>query len=152
MSEAVLPWGVSAAARYIDEQTSRFCQFLHKSAAVGFQQVIHDELPEVWEECREPNWDGYDALPVSWDAFRNMRRFLRAFPIGFQRPTIAADPHGHLSVEWYRNPRRVLSVGVSEDGMLHYAALLGASKTCGTETFFEEVPQCIVDLVGRVYA
>ena len=109
-------------------------------------------LADVWQECREANWDGYDALPVTQDTLRNTYTFLEALPLGFPRPSISADPHGHFSLEWYRNPRRVLSVGITPDGLLHYAALLGPNKVCGTETFFGEILKTILELVGRVYS
>ncbi len=152
MREAVIIRGVSGVAQYIEDATRRDRRYLHKSSAFGIQSVLRDELAEAWEECHQPNWDGYDALPVSRDALRNMYTFLEAMPLGFPRPTIGADPHGHLSVEWYRSPRRVLSVSVSDDDLLHYAALLGSNSTCGTETYFGEVPESILNLVRRVYS
>ncbi len=144
--------GVSSAALHIADATRRNRRHLHKSSAFGIENVLLEELAEAWAECQEPNWDGYDALPVSRAALRNMYTFLEALPFGFPRPTIGADPQGHLSVEWYRSPRRVLSVSVTSDELLHYAALLGSSKTSGTETFFGEVPESILSLVRRVYS
>ena len=152
MTSAVITRGVSNAAQYVAATTHSHRQFMHTSSAVGFERILHGELAEVWEECQQANWDGYGALPVSRDALRNMYAFLEALPLGFPRPTIGADPHGHLSVEWYRSLRRVLSVAVSDDDLLHYAALLGSNKTCGTETFYGEVPESILSLVRRVYS
>jgi hypothetical protein len=152
VSNAVIIRGVSNAAQYIEDATRRDRRYLHKSSAVGIESVLRDELAEAWIECQEPGWDGYAALPVSPDALRNTYTFLEALPLGFRRPSIGADPHGNLSVEWYRSPTRVLSVGVSSDGLLHYAALLGANRTCGTETFFGDVPEIILNLVRRVYS
>ena len=152
MTPAVIIRGVSSAARYIDDATRENRRFLHESSAFGIESVLRDDLAEAWGECQESDWDGHDALPVSHDALRNMSTFLEALPLGFPRPTIGADPHGHLSVEWYRGPRRLLSVGVSADELLHYAALLGSNSTCGTETFCGEIPESILNLVHRVYS
>jgi len=152
MSEAVIIRGVSSAAQYIEDATRRDRRYLHKSSAFGIESVLRDELAETWAECKQPNWDGHNALGVSQDALRNMYTFLEALPLGFPRPTIGADPHGYLSVEWYRSPRRVLSVSVSDDDLLHYAALLGSNNSCGTETYLGEVPESILNLVRRVYS
>jgi hypothetical protein len=100
----------------------------------------------------EPGWYGYNSLPVTQDALRNAYMFLETLPLGFPRPSIAADPHGHVSLEWYRDRQRLLSVGVSPDGFLHYAALIGPNKVCGTEAFFGEAPRTILELVRRVYS
>ncbi|MBU0719061.1 MAG: hypothetical protein KJ749_12490, partial [Planctomycetes bacterium] len=146
MTQAVVIRGVSDAARYIEDVTRHNRRYLHESSAFGIESVLRDELAEAWAECQESDWDGHDAQPVSHDALRNMYAFLEALPLGFPRPAIGADPHGHLSVEWYRSSRRVLSVGVSPDEVLHYAALLGSSRTCGTDTFFGEIPENILNL------
>jgi len=150
MTSVIIARGVSDAAQHIAETTKRNRSFLHKSSAVGHDRLLHGELVEVWEECRDPGWDGYKALPVSQDALLSMKSFLESLPLGFPLPTIAASPRGHLSVEWYRSPSRVLSVDVGSDNLLHYAALLGSSRTCGTEIFFDQIPDSILDLAGRV--
>ena len=152
MTTAVMERGVSEEAQYVAAETDSDRQHMNTSSAVGFERILRGELAEVWEECRQADWDGYDALPVSRDALRKMYTFLEALPLGSQRPTIGADPHGHLSVEWYRSLRRVLCVAVSDDDLLHYAALLGSNKTSGTETFYDEVPESILSLVRRVYS
>ncbi len=152
MRGAMTYCGFSDAARYIEKEEQRARRHLHGSAAFGIESVLREELADVWEECREPNWDGYDALPVSREALQNTSLFLESLPLGCRHPSIGADPHGHLSVEWYRSPRRVLSISVTADGLLHYAALLGPNETCGTETFFGEVPDTILALVRRVYS
>jgi integrase len=37
-----------------------------------------------------------------------------------------------LLFEWYKGPRRTLSINLTAVGDLHYAALLGPNKQCGT--------------------
>jgi len=142
--------GFSDEARFIEDETLRDRRRLHQSCAFGMDSVLREELGEVWSECRVSDWDGYDAIPVSQDALRCMYEFLESLPLGFPRPTIGADPQGHFSAEWYRAPRRVLTVSVTEDGLLHYATLLGANKACGTEAFYGEVPEAIQSLIRRV--
>lgn len=145
MNNALLSRGVSDETRFVEDAVSDVRRFLQKSSAF-------DELAEVWEECRHANWDGYGALPVSQDALRNAYVLLETLPLGFPGPSISADPNGCLSVEWYRNSRRVLSMAVTPDGLLHYAAILGPNKTCGTEIFFGDLPVAIVELIRRVYS
>ncbi|MEX0828664.1 MAG: hypothetical protein WD032_00290 [Nitrospirales bacterium] len=111
-----------------------------------------DELFETFEECREPNWDGYGAQPVCNETYRLACEFLTAFPGDTPAPSVGAEPDGHLTVEWYRSPERTLSVSISADGNLHFAALLGVTKAYGTEPFVGEVPKIISDLIHRVTA
>ena len=113
---------------------------------------LFDELFETFEECREPNWDGYGAQPVSDETYRLAYEFLTALPLDTPAPSVGAEPDGHLTVEWYRSPERTLSVSISPDGDLHFAALLGSAKTYGTEPFTDAVPKVVTDLIQRVTA
>lgn len=141
----------SSAARFVEEQVAQHNQALQESAALGIDHLIREELAEVWEECSEPDWDAYNALPVTWSSLVNAHRFLLALPLGTRLPSVGAIPSGNISLEWHHSRRRSLTVTVSPDGDLHYAALLGPGRTCGTEPFFDEAPQNILDLIARVY-
>lgn len=111
---------------------------------------MFEELSQVFEDCREPNWDGYGAQPVSDETYHLAVEFLKALRFGTAVPSIGAEPDGHLTVEWYRSPQRTLSVSISPHGELHFAALLGLAKAYGTEPFIGEVPKFICDLIDQV--
>ena len=113
---------------------------------------VFQELLKTFEECREPNWDGYGAQSVREETYHLAYEFLTALPLSTMVPSIGAEPDGHLTVEWYRSPQRTLSVSISPNGYLHYAALLGSAKTSSTEPFVGDVPKVICDLIARVTA
>jgi hypothetical protein len=125
---------------------------LQKSQVLGLSggAVLYD-LYQVYKECLKPNWDGYDALPVTEIAYNLARQFIVALPLGTPPPSLGADPDGEITVEWHHSPRRTLSVSVNPDGKLDYAALLGTSRVYGTEVFYGEVPKKIVDLIYEVF-
>ena len=152
MKNGLLTSGSSDAARFIDETTQEGRRHLHESNAFGIESHVRDELATVWEECREPNWDGYQAVAVSQDTLRNAYLFLESLPLGFPHPSIGAEPDGHMTLEWHRSVRRTLSISVDPDGDLHFAALFGPNRVYGTEAFFGEVPEDVLNLIRRIYA
>ena len=143
--------GVSSEARAITWAAIKVRQRLHHSKALGFETML-EELGTVWEECRFPNWDGYDALPVQQETLRNAYLFIESLPLGFPSPSIGAEPDGDLTFEWHHSRRRTLSISVSSAGELHFAALLGPSRRYGTEAFFGEVPEHMLKLALKVLA
>jgi len=151
MNDGLLTRGVSDAARHVQEAIRRGRRRLHESNAFGIESAVRDELATVWEECREANWDGYGALPVNQDTLCNTYLLLEALPLSSPAPSIGAEPDGSLTMEWHRWSRRTLSVSVSPDGDLHYAALFGPNRNYGTEVFLGDVPKTILDLIRRVY-
>ena len=143
--------GASDTAYFIADQAQKGRGHLQSphSLGLGANGVLED-LIKVTEECSSADWDGYGAAPITNETFWQAYHFLRALPFGFPIPSAGAEPDGHLTFEWHRSARRTLSVSVSSEGDLHYAALLGASKAYGTEPFSEVVPEIILDLINRV--
>jgi hypothetical protein len=152
MTNGLITRGFSETAQFIEKTTSQGRRHLKQSNAFGIESTLGDELATVGEECRQPNWDGFQALPVTQDTLRNAYLFLELLPLGFPAPSIGAEPDGHLTLEWHRAPRRTLSVSVSPDGDLHYAALVGPNRVYGTEAFVDEIPDTIIALIRRIYS
>lgn len=144
--------GFSDAARYIERETQEGWRKLNDSYVFGLESTIREELGTVWEECRHRDWDGFGALPVSQDTLGNAYKFLESLPLGCPAPSVGAEPDGQLTLEWHRGPRRTLSLSVTPEGDLHYAALVGPNRVYGTEAFFGDAPDAIIDLIRRIYA
>lgn len=145
--------GTSETARYVLSQTETGLDLLKNTLTFGlYGQKTFGDLALIFDECRVPNWDGYLAEPIEEDTYQLAGQFLKALPLGVSMPAIGAEADGHLTLEWYRTPRRTLSVSISPEGELHYAALLGTSKAYGTEPFFGEVPETVMSLINRVMA
>ena len=103
---------------------------------------MFEELLKTFEECRQPNWDGYGAQSVREETYDLAHQFLAALPLSTLVPSIGAEPDGHITVEWHRSPQRTLSVSISPDGELHYAALLGRSEFAGRKRSGLECHRC----------
>jgi len=144
-------FGESSAAQFVGDQLAELNRSIREPAAIGIQNLIREELAEVWEECGEPNWDGYGAIPVSSDSYQNAQRLLLALPLGAKLPSVGAVPNGNITLEWHHSRRRSLTVAVGPDGDLNYAALIGSRQACGKEPFFDEAPTAILDLIAQIY-
>jgi len=143
--------GASDTAYFIAEQIQKGRSHLQSSHSLGLgAKSVFEDLIKVAEECRSANWDGYGAVSITNETFWQAYHFLSALPFGFPTPSVGAEPDGHLTFEWHRSSRRTLSISISPEGELHYAALLGSSKAYGTEPFSGTVPKIILDLIHRV--
>lgn len=143
--------GASDEAHFIARESEEGRRRLREAQSLDLgADRAFEELFVVARECRSANWDGYGALAIAPEAFTHACRFLGALPLGIFAPTVGAEPDGHVTFEWHRSSRRTLSVSVSPEGDLHYAALLGPSKAYGTEPFFGETPPRILDLIRQV--
>jgi hypothetical protein len=139
------------ATQYADVLTAvaRRPQANLRNSTLGHQEAL-EELWDVWHECREGNWDGYTALAVDQETYRGAYTLIESLPLGFPRPSIGAEPDGQLTLEWYKSPRRCLSVSVDPYGLLHYAGLYGPNKRYGTLTFVSTAPSELIQLVRDI--
>src|SRR3954468_19084954 len=129
--------GTSNTASWVADRASEGREHLQNAYSLGLRaKGVFDDLWTLVQDYREPNWDGYDAAPVTDDTYRMAYRFLEALPPGTAAPAMGAEPDGHITLEWYQSPRKTVSISVSPEGELHYAALLpGPRKVNGTEPF-----------------
>lgn len=143
--------GSSRAAEYVFKKIKEGLTQLRKSNSFGASvEAATEELRGVAQECNSIGWDGYEAAVIQQETIRQAERFLNALPLGMIAPSVSAESDGHITFEWYRSPRRIVSVSVSPEGDLHYAALYGYRKTYGTEPFFGEIPSDVLKLARRV--
>jgi hypothetical protein len=151
LSTSSLTGGASETAKYVEGKRRESREHVEQSHTFGSAlDRARQELRDLADDCAEPNWDGYGALPVNWGAYLNAYRFLENVPLGTEVPSPGVDPDGELTFEWYRGPRRTLSISVGEEGDLNYAALIGSTRAYGQEPFLGDVPRVIAELISRV--
>ena len=108
-------------------------------------------LRATWQQCQQPNWDGDGAEAISSETHEVARRLLESLPSDMPLPSISAEPDGQLNFEWYQAPRRLLSVSISADGTLYWAALIGSEDPRGSCQFVDQFPQTLLYWIGQVY-
>jgi hypothetical protein len=144
--------GVSGEACFVHQEAEKGRNQLQESYALGqVGKGTFYELLQIAQEREIANWDGYGADAVPYEAYLSACLFLDALPLGTPAPTIGAEPDGDITFEWYHSTRRVLSVSISANCELNYAALLpGPRKATGTEQFVGDVPASILNLISDV--
>jgi hypothetical protein len=142
--------GFSEAANFVEKQMDRPRDLRTESEVLGWDRKLIAELGRVGVETQTPNWDGYGGATVAVETLVRAYLFVAALPEYAREPSVGAEPDGHVTLEWYRAPRRVLSISVSPEGDLCYAALLGASKRYGTEPFYGSVSEDILRLIDCI--
>lgn len=142
--------GAGDISSFVADETWKLERYLDSAQSLddGRDKVL-EEMVAFARTCTEPGWDGYGADPVRALTLRYARQLVEALPRGSAMPTVGAEPDGDLTLEWYHNPNWILSVSVSPEGTLHYAASLGDSRTRGSEPFLGQVPGVILHIIRR---
>lgn len=144
--------GVSDESRQIGNLIFRVVDTLNRSVALNgaYHEVIAD-LSEVAEECREPDWDGYGAMPLPNEAAVKAEQFLYALPTWVKSPEVVPEADGSVALIWDAGRRRIFSVSLQSDPRVTYALLDGTSKAHGVEYFDgRSVPENLLESIRRV--
>lgn len=143
--------GYGQTAAYVHAQSLETYRHFHTPVSRSQPRLVAMEaLAGVFDQCRRPDWDGHGAAAIDQTTYIQAYRLLENLPETLVMPTVGAEPDGQITLEWHRSPQRTLSVSVSPDGDLHYAALHGSSRTHGTEPFLGELPDLLWQLIQRI--
>jgi hypothetical protein len=148
---AAISESISDTAVYIQNKKRDINDELQKSNALG--QVAKGTLQKlvgVFQECAHLGWDGYDAKPISQEVVCYAVLFLKALPVGIEAPEVGAEPDGAITLEWYRSPRRVISISINPDGRLYYAALIGSKARHGKDFALSDLSQDLSEYISEV--
>jgi len=135
----LLSTGESDAARTLrragrDEKRRR-------SETVTFSNFpLEDQLIDVFRQCSEAGWEGEGSVVVERGTLTLAKELVESLPKAYRTPTISGEPDGHVNLEWYVNPLRILTVSVSPSGTLHWAALIGTEDPRGSCRFYGDTP------------
>jgi hypothetical protein len=140
--------GHSEAANYLSRCAKETWRHFHTPVSLGEARL--NALALLYVSCARPNWDGHNAAPISESTYEQARRVLEAVPSSFPPPSLGADPDGMITLEWHASIFRTLSISVSSDGDLHYAALFGAERHYGTVPFLGQLPSAVLPLIERI--
>jgi len=110
-------------------------------------------LDEVYGECSEANWDGYDAAPISLEAYFETSKLLRIIPNSFPVPDILPEPDGGIGLEWYKDRGFSFVISVSGKNIITYAGRFGKNnETYGSEDFRDSISKVILDWLKRLFS
>ena len=141
--------GTSPAAAFVSERLEEWASDSRNAESLHGSPVR--ELEDTFLDCRDQNWDGYDAMGVSDETFLRSREFLRRLLGEFPAPTMSATPGGSLTFEWFVSPKRRFLVSIDETDRIGYAGLFGADPVHGTTEFTTDIPPEIVQHLRRLF-
>ncbi len=143
------PAGVSRAARIVDQVVLDETRS-HQDTATFSNFPLTDQLIDVFNHCSAPGWEGEASRPVEGETLVLAKRLVESLPYCYQTPAIFGEPDGHVCLEWYLTPRRILTVSVDPDGTLYWAAQLGDEDPRGSCHFYGDAPATLLYWIGRV--
>ena len=145
--------GIGEELKTISEIIEKMIDEDLRSATKGRHQRLYESLSEVYEENLEINWDGYDARPVTVEAYLEAFYLISLLPTSIPLPDeILPEPTGDITFEWYMDKHHVFLISVSGNNILTYAGLFGKmSRTSGAEYYTDSLPAIITEKIQRLF-
>ena len=144
--------GISNVSLDLKKYYSAAIKQFRKTETLWPLDELHQRLDEVFEECSQEGWDGYDAIPISEAAYHEAKKLIERIPVTIiPMPELIPEPNGEIAFEWYRGSRKIFVASVSGKNEIIYAGLFGINKTHGTEFFGDNLPFTILNNLIRLY-
>lgn len=144
-----MPQGVSDAA-IISDACSAEIQLQSQQTVSRYNHELEDGLADALREGTSPEWLADENLKVQASTIMMAKSFLESLPTNFQNPSIAPEPDGDISIEWYREKRRLLTASINAVGTIEWAALFGNEDPRGTVQFSGRTPDTILFHLTRI--
>lgn len=143
---------VSAEAKIVRKAAANVLFKGEQSEALfGIRNAAVSQLIELFENCREADWDGAGADPLNGEALYRAIQFVRLLPANLPMPEFAPEPDGSVSLDWMHSKRRRLSVSIGRSDRLAYAWLDGTRKGHAVERFdAQTIPVRILEEILRI--
>ena len=145
----------AAALRKFEDRVKKICRESDKRVATyALLERAFLELDEILEECAEPNWDGYGALPVSKDAFKEVKVFLDLLVAEIPPviiPEITPEVDGGIELEWYSPEGEELTLSFNGRNVITYSGIFSDNaETLGTDPFDMKLSPTIRAIIQRI--
>jgi hypothetical protein len=107
---------------------------------------------EIGEECSEPEWDGYNAAPITRDAVIRTLRLVYRLPELIQPPNLVPSPGGYISFEWHDAARRVVSVSPKAELIVWAAVLAEDDSQYGKSPIHKGWPSGVLNILHELFS
>jgi len=146
-----MPQGVSEAAIIADSCHAEI-QIQSQQTASRYNHQLIDSLASAYNEAISTEWlaDGNSEIKPATLVYA--KEFIESLPAKFQNPTIAPEPDGDLSIEWFAEKRKLLTVSMNSTGRIEWAALFGNEDPRGSIQFSGKTPDTILFYLTRIIA
>ena len=115
------------------------------------KEKLLKELNHIIQECSEPNWDAYGALPVDKDSIERVKKMIDMLPEGFPNPELGIDPDGEITFEWYKSRRETINLWGSRNGFCYCAYLQNDKSSHGREPMSDfKIPVVLQELIKSI--
>lgn len=146
-----IPPGVSDAAIITENYHAEIQAQIHQTAS-RYNHELESVLASVLKEGSSSNWLAEENILIETATIVMAKSFIESLPVSFQAPSIAPEPDGDLSIEWYKEKRRVLTASINSVGTIQWAALIGSEDPRGTVQFTGKAPDTILFYLTRILA
>ncbi len=142
--------GMSPTAQFLERTQGSILERYRQAFTVSRQDSL-DSIFEVWQAADE-EWKVVEGEQViSENVMETACRFVQTLPLGFRLPSVTGEPDGHINLEWYRNPRNLLTVSIGPENRLYWAALIGSEDPRGSCRFVDRIPKTLLYYIARVF-
>lgn len=108
------------------------------------------ELDEIFNECSQRDWDGYNSDPIGREVYLRVIEFINLLPVTIQQPDLCPIPDGSIGIDWYKDKKQFgVSMYGDENDLIYVGIFSDEDKIQGRIPFV--LSKFILDNIEKVY-
>lgn len=117
------------------DSTAEFSDW--KTASKSKMKLVLSKIQTILKECKDFNWDGYQAKPISKKSCDLSLEFLSLLPDNLPFPNLVPEPTGLLGLEWESEDEETsLMISFNEESKIS----IGYYNNLSEEEFYGSTP------------
>ena len=118
----------------------------HFKSPEGYFEDIEEM---VMRSCSEEGWDGYDAVPVSWEGAYRVIKLISMLPDILPDPSLTPENDGGMALDWQVD-KKIISISWDPQGR-KYIFAYHVDELKGMGSFHQEVPEILLKAISKAY-
>ena len=128
-----------------DPQALRFVGYSLTPVFVQAYVAVRDHFDRALEECGQPDWDGYGALPARQELIPRALEVAKMCPPELGVPDCSFDADGSPYLEWSQGADRILTLIIEPEDELIYAGRIDGTSFSGSCPVSGDLPKEVRD-------
>lgn len=146
----LLTVGFSDAAETIRKVEQQIRVEQQETVTLSHGRKSADLLIDLEKECSADSWDGPGSIAVEPRTVTTAYKILSTLEWSEDCMEIIGEPDGHVNIEWYKSPRRILTMSIAPNSQVYWAAIIGSQEMRGRFPFLDKCPEFIQNMIDRI--
>ncbi len=110
------------------------------SISVDWKYWLKNEAADLFFDCSQQGWDGYNAQPISNESVNCVHHLIDILPRNIGFPDLVPEPSGEIGLQWRKGNEKMIVIKLARRRIIFSVILASDEKYSGQKQFIGQIP------------